>query len=154
MRAPNARLLEFLRRPEAVEALLRYSVHPPPPAMPDAAAAALRRAKYPQAACEVPHMHLRAWGLGKSWLSCVLEQVATAAAALRRAKFPQAACGVAYPVWGAEVFNYGLLHEHTRQTVMQLDTGLRAPSVSQALYLSYYLRCHTAVQLKRFASQA
>ena len=53
VRAPNARLLVFLRRPDCVEALLRYAVLPPLPATPDAAAAALRRSKYPQAACEV-----------------------------------------------------------------------------------------------------
>ncbi|KAK9832602.1 hypothetical protein WJX81_002843 [Elliptochloris bilobata] len=53
VRAPNARLLEFLRRPECAEALLRYACLPLAPATPDAAAAALRRSKYPQAACEV-----------------------------------------------------------------------------------------------------
>lgn len=52
VKAPNTRLLAFLRRHECLEALLRYSCLPPAPATPDAAAAALRRSKYPQAACE------------------------------------------------------------------------------------------------------
>ena len=58
VRAPNVRLLDFLRRTECMEALLRYAVLPPPPATPDAAAAALRRSKYPQAACEVGYLNM------------------------------------------------------------------------------------------------
>ena len=97
VRAPNARLLEFLRRPECVEALLRYAVLPPPPATPDAAAAALRRSKYPQAACEVC-VPIR--GQRRAQLSCVFKQVTTAAMLFRSIIFLQAA-GKARGGWTA-----------------------------------------------------